>query len=151
MAALLVRLVKQRAGKKNKQIPTNMKVEERIVKMDDSIGDIGKIGKPSQYTCPECSGTLYELHEGPNIRYRCRTGHGFGMMSLMAEQRTYVEDALWTAMRAMREKSELLSQRARSKNESERVRKKLDRLAVWTSRQADNIRNMIETIEGEKG
>jgi len=63
---------------------------------------------PSQFTCPECHGSLFERQDGTIVRYRCRTGHAFGPDTLAAAQSKGVEDALWIALRALEENAALL-------------------------------------------
>jgi two-component system chemotaxis response regulator CheB len=62
---------------------------------------------PSQYTCPECHGSLWEVKDGM-VRYRCRTGHAYSPATLASEQTVYVEEALFTALRALEENASLL-------------------------------------------
>jgi two-component system, chemotaxis family, protein-glutamate methylesterase/glutaminase len=69
-------------------------------------------GPPSIFTCPECGGTLWELEEGKLLRFRCHTGHSFSMESLVAQQDGKLENALWTAARALQEKAVLRRQLA---------------------------------------
>jgi two-component system chemotaxis response regulator CheB len=64
-------------------------------------------GAPSVYTCPECSGSLWEIHDGELLRYRCRVGHAYTVESLLAGQAGAVEAALWAALRALEEKASL--------------------------------------------
>ena len=64
-------------------------------------------GVPSAFSCPECSGVLWELREGGLVRFRCRVGHGYTMASLAEDQTDAVENALWAAMRALEEKAAL--------------------------------------------
>jgi two-component system chemotaxis response regulator CheB len=64
-------------------------------------------GAPSSYTCPECSGCLWEIHDGELLRYRCRVGHAYTVESLLAGQAGAVEAALWAALRALEEKASL--------------------------------------------
>lgn len=59
---------------------------------------------PSGLTCPDCSGSLYDLGDG---RYRCRVGHAWSPEALLIEQGTEVERALWAALRALQEKQQL--------------------------------------------
>ena len=73
---------------------------------------------PSVYTCPDCHGSLWEVHEGTVTKYRCRTGHAYSTESLFAEQTQFLESALWTALRALQEKEDLarrLAERATSR------------------------------------
>jgi two-component system chemotaxis response regulator CheB len=61
------------------------------------------LGKPSVYGCPECGGTLWEMENGNDWRFRCRVGHAYSPESLMAEQTENTESALWSAVRALEE------------------------------------------------
>jgi two-component system chemotaxis response regulator CheB len=64
-------------------------------------------GPPSPYTCPECGGTLWESDTGKLLTYDCHTGHGFTAESLVASQTVALEDALWSALRALEEHASL--------------------------------------------
>ncbi|HUQ68401.1 MAG TPA: chemotaxis protein CheB [Planctomycetaceae bacterium] len=70
-------------------------------------------GGPSYYTCPECGGTLWELQEGGDFRFRCHTGHGFTATTLLAEQNGRMEHALWSAIRVLQERAALHLQLSR--------------------------------------
>jgi two-component system chemotaxis response regulator CheB len=67
------------------------------------------LGDPSVYTCPECHGSLWELHDGELLRFRCRVGHAYTAESLLAGQASALEAALWAALRALEEKASLAS------------------------------------------
>lgn len=82
----------------------------------DAIEDIDRRGRPSVYACPDCNGTLWELDENGLLRFRCRTGHAYTASSLAMEQSERVEQALWTALRALEEAASLhhrMAERAR--------------------------------------
>jgi two-component system chemotaxis response regulator CheB len=79
-------------------------IEVRSIEMDpELIDDDGPPGKPSGFTCPECNGGLWELHEGNLIRYRCRVGHAYSSDSLVSAYGSSVEAALWAAFRSLEE------------------------------------------------
>jgi two-component system chemotaxis response regulator CheB len=42
-------------------------------------------GQPSAFTCPDCSGTLWELERGGVVRFRCRAGHAYSYDGMRAE------------------------------------------------------------------
>jgi two-component system chemotaxis response regulator CheB len=64
-------------------------------------------GEPSEFTCPECGGTLWEQQQGALLRFRCRVGHAYSTESLVAEQRQALEGALWGAVVALEERADL--------------------------------------------
>jgi two-component system chemotaxis response regulator CheB len=65
-------------------------------------------GPASAFTCPECSGALWELREGELVRYRCRVGHTYSEDAMIDAQGTAVEAALWAALEVLEERGELL-------------------------------------------
>lgn len=77
-------------------------------------------GPPSPLACPSCGGVLWEMEEGRLVRYRCRVGHAFSPLDLLATQEDAVEEALWSALRALEERTTLLRrmrQRAEAANQ----------------------------------
>jgi two-component system chemotaxis response regulator CheB len=65
-------------------------------------------GPPSPFTCPECSGPLWQLEEGELVRYRCRVGHSYTEDAMVVEQGSVVEAALRSALEALEERAEFL-------------------------------------------
>jgi len=72
-----------------------------------------KPGQPSVYSCPDCSGTLWEIEDGAQLRFRCRIGHSYTLDHLAEEQHDGVEKALWIALRALEENAALLRQKSK--------------------------------------
>jgi two-component system chemotaxis response regulator CheB len=68
-----------------------------------------ELGPPSDITCPDCAGTLYEIKGNAGVRFRCRVGHAYSEETLVAAQEASVERALWTALRALEERGALLN------------------------------------------
>ena len=81
----------------------DLELEVRKAEMDPSVGINEQVGLPSEFTCPECSGGLWEINEGPLVRYRCRVGHAYSTDSLVAAYGSSVEAALWAALRSLEE------------------------------------------------
>jgi two-component system, chemotaxis family, protein-glutamate methylesterase/glutaminase len=145
MGPLLIDLVKapvRMPGKR--QIPKSMMIEQKIARMADNSQDIYEIGQPSVYVCPECSGTLFQAREGKLRRYRCRTGHAYSEATLLAERAGATEEALWAAMRALREQGDLLEGRAREQPRGSEESKRWSDLAERARQQANQVRQIIE-------
>jgi two-component system chemotaxis response regulator CheB len=75
-------------------------------KMDEQY-DERRNGKPSMFTCPDCSGTLWEVMDGDLLRFRCRVGHAFSPESMRQGYTEWVEGALWSAVRVLEESASL--------------------------------------------
>jgi two-component system chemotaxis response regulator CheB len=74
---------------------------------DSSLRTRDLPGPPSGFTCPECGGALWELENGKIVRYRCHVGHSYSVQGLTEHQSQLVEDAMWTALRALEETAAL--------------------------------------------
>lgn len=85
-------------------------VENRMLEELSEMADLDQIGARVPLTCPECGGSLWEIHQSHPTRYRCHTGHAFTGKVLEALQRGEVEDALWAAVRALHEQERLFRQ-----------------------------------------
>ena len=73
----------------------------------DALQNPERPGSASGFACAECHRALWELQDGDLIRYRCRVGHALTADTLVAEQGESLETALWTALRALEERSAL--------------------------------------------
>jgi two-component system chemotaxis response regulator CheB len=107
----------------------------------DELHSSDRPGVPSEYACPDCHGTLFEIHEGRIVRFRCRTGHAYTIAALEQEQRAQVDAAIWNAFRSLEEYAALLSLLAtRSKT------KGAGQIApVWAAK-SQTVRNQAETL-----
>jgi two-component system chemotaxis response regulator CheB len=98
-------------------------------------------GAPSTFVCPECGGSLWEIREGSILRYRCHVGHGYTAEALLSEQNGHVEDALWTALRALEENAALRRRMA------ERVKKgKLHHIVEHYTQQAHAVEEKANVL-----
>lgn len=114
IAAVLVRLANEPVGEEPAgAVSKDMEIESDMAELDmNAVRSNDRPGKPSQYACPECGGALWELSEGNLLRFRCRVGHAFSAETLLAEQSEALEEALWTALRALKESAALASRMA---------------------------------------
>lgn len=118
-----------------------IELEIRKAEMDPSIGIDEEVGKPSGYTCPECSGGLWEIDEGSLVRYRCRVGHAYSADSLVAAYGDSVEATLWAALRSLEENAafaERLARRAESMGQTIA----LDRFKAQAQRAKEHARTL---------
>jgi two-component system chemotaxis response regulator CheB len=100
--ALLTRLVAQASEPQAVPVPPGDEPADPAVRAERPSGPA------SGFTCPECSGPLWEVAEGELVRYRCRVGHVYSESALIDGQASSVEAALWAALEVLEERSELL-------------------------------------------
>jgi two-component system chemotaxis response regulator CheB len=77
-------------------------------------------GPPTGLTCPECGGALWEETDGALIRFACHVGHSYSAESLVSEQGQALESALWSGLRALEERADLLERMSRRSERSTR-------------------------------
>jgi len=78
----------------------------------EGIEELDLEGERTPFTCPECGGPIWSVHEAGLERFRCHVGHAFSTSSFAAMHSDAVEAALWTAVRILEEQSVLLSRLA---------------------------------------
>jgi two-component system chemotaxis response regulator CheB len=148
---LLARLCKEELPDVEHPASSLLEIEADVAMMeDDAMNQDDRPGRPSGFSCPDCNGVLWEIHDGDLIRYRCRVGHAWSAESLLGEQAQQLDSALWMALRGLEEKSALartMAQRARERN-SPLTAGKFDEQAQEALRAATLIRSMLETHVG---
>lgn len=102
-------------------------------------------GRPSAFTCPACSGTLWELDDEGILRFRCRVGHAYSAETMFSAQVENVENSLYAALRVLEENMELarrLAKRARgSKNDM--LAEKYEGQAAANEAHAQRLRTVL--------
>jgi two-component system chemotaxis response regulator CheB len=100
-------------------MPKRLELETRIAAGEHMrAGDVLQLGEPSPFACPECHGVLMRLKDAGIVRFRCHTGHGFSVLSLLEELGTGVESSLWSAIRSLEESALLLEHIAKHLDET---------------------------------
>jgi two-component system chemotaxis response regulator CheB len=74
----------------------------------DAMQHMEALGKPSNFVCPDCHGTLWEVLDSRPQRFRCHTGHAFTARTLQDCLATASDDALWNSLRSLQERQMLL-------------------------------------------
>jgi two-component system chemotaxis response regulator CheB len=120
MAALLAKLAAS-PRPAPVEVPEEIRLEALIAAQELTVmPDQKRFGTLSPLTCPDCHGSLQEIHENGLIRYRCHTGHAFTLEVLDAAQSEVRERALYGAMRAQQEHAMLarhMAEQARGRGE----------------------------------
>jgi two-component system chemotaxis response regulator CheB len=104
-----------------------------------------KLNNSSPLTCPDCGGVLWEVNDSNLIRFRCHVGHTYSLDSLLAEQTTELEKALWSATRALEERAALARRMAVQAKQQNRLisEAQFSKQAQEAEYNADLVRQVI--------
>ena len=101
------------------ETPEEIRVEIAIAKEDRAMDrTVQRIGEPSIFACPDCHGVLLELKERGILRFRCHTGHAYSADTLLTALNEGIENALWSAVRAVEEGRFLLERMAQHRSDA---------------------------------
>jgi two-component system chemotaxis response regulator CheB len=145
LAAKLIELARTEPRARAKPPTRQIEQEVKIDQMAPEAELLPPLGTPAGLTCPNCAGPLYEMSDGPQLRFRCRVGHAFGGAALSAEQQNTTEGAFWAALRALEEQAALarrLATRARELGQRHNVAQFEER-AVTAEHQARIVREEL--------
>jgi two-component system chemotaxis response regulator CheB len=96
--------------RKKGKVPEELIIEARIAEsVHIGIDDLKDIGTHSVYSCPDCGGGLWEIKSNGETNYRCHVGHAFTEGGLLNAMESTTESALWTALRIIEERRNLLA------------------------------------------
>ena len=121
LAETVARLAGEPAAQEEPLVTPELEEEVAVSEMRLDKLEGRQEGTPSAFSCPDCHGVLWEVTEGELTRYRCRVGHAYSPKSLFASQSENLEEALWTALRALEESASLaerLQERAAERGHS---------------------------------
>lgn len=108
MPALLSRLAIRTVSRASGTPPEWVRLEQDVMMGRNAVEKLSQIGRPSQFTCPDCGGVMFELAGGRPVRFRCHTGHAFSLESLAYMQEQASDESLWTSLRMLQEKEAIL-------------------------------------------
>jgi len=112
-------------------------------------GEDAQPGRRAAFSCPDCGGALWETDEGGLLHFRCRVGHAYSENGLLHGQADTIEAALWTALRALEERTALtrrLAGRMRSSGR-EQIAARFEERANASEADARFLRGVIEGVE----
>jgi two-component system, chemotaxis family, protein-glutamate methylesterase/glutaminase len=125
MGELLYKLIPIKLGNRTpvpEEILTEATIAERVL---SDLSSVNKLGDQVPFNCPGCGGVLWQVKKGPELRFRCHTGHAYTAASLLSEQAIKIEETMWTALRMFEERKNLLntlgSKSARERAQSSQV------------------------------
>lgn len=109
--------------------------------------NVKQLGEKSIYACPDCGGGLWNINkggegEGKDDRYRCHIGHSYSEKDLVLKQGEILESTLWTALRIMEERRNLLM-----KMEADHSKKGFSKLATNYKVKADDIQRHVDIMK----
>jgi len=102
----------------------------------------------SEFTCPECGGTLWLDHSYESERFRCRVGHTFSPRGLLAGKQEALEAALWGAVVALEERADVsrrLLRRLEASGRPSQLKRYRDDIEQTAGR-ADTLRGLISEL-----
>ena len=148
MGQLIDRLARQPAPPAP-DVPEALAIEARLTERVLGIDDKNELpGKPTSFTCPECSGAIIEIEEGDGRRYRCRVGHAYTLDDLLAEKTTVLQDTLWMALQTLEERAAMLSSMARDDRSRGWLRnaERYETRAQETRVHAERLRELLRSL-----
>jgi two-component system chemotaxis response regulator CheB len=147
MGELLQRLINEQVEEDiGVDIFGNLEKEVKSVEMRGNPSHTSElVGKASVYSCPECGGVLWEIQDGKLLRFRCRVGHALSAESVLAEQAEVLDRAIWVAIRALEEKSDLLQRLSERTHEKYRIWtiRNFEARSSEAEKQADILRQLL--------
>jgi two-component system, chemotaxis family, protein-glutamate methylesterase/glutaminase len=114
----------------------------------DPSAEVAQPGELVPFSCPECGGTLWETEAGSTMSYRCRAGHAYTLQNLFARHGEAVEQAIWTAYRALEEQAAMSRRVARRLGERGRAEssRRFERRAEIAAGQASGLKDVLDTL-----
>src|SRR5689334_11676330 len=144
IARLLNDLANRTTPDASDHVSSPIQTEVEFIKMTKEAEDMSQLGgNPTAFACPSCHGALWELQNGNLTRYRCHTGHAFSPESLLAEQSDAIEQALYSAFRALREKATALRRLAARFDNMPELQRDYELRANDAEKSADSIRDLL--------
>lgn len=117
-----------------------------IVEVDGAgLRQQGHPGPASNFTCPDCGGTLFQVQGKGLLKFRCRVGHAYSGQTLVAGQSESQEVALWAAIRSLEERAELMHKMAKNARERKNIKsaERYEMQAKEAEQRADSIRQTL--------
>ncbi|MBD2040738.1 chemotaxis protein CheB [Microcoleus sp. FACHB-672] len=145
IAPALVRLAHEPVVEEGGEAVSN-ESDTDIVEVDGAgMRQQGHPGPASNFTCPDCGGTLFQLQDKGLLKFRCRVGHAYSGQTLVAGQSESQEVALWAAIRSLEERAELMHKMNKNARERNHIAsaQRYEVQAKEAEQRADSIRQTL--------
>jgi two-component system chemotaxis response regulator CheB len=150
MPALLASLVREPAGP-SPEVPVDIRLEAAIAAQELADMKVDEmLGKISPFTCPECHGALWEIRDGPMLRFRCHVGHAYTADAVLMAQGDEIDRMLETLQRAHQERA-AFARRMAKQERAEQRHKLADRLETRAREYEDDAKLVMGLIRNGLG
>ena len=96
-------------------IPSALKLEVAIAAQEAAGMDIEEtLGQKSPFTCPDCDGVLWQIHDHQVLRFRCHVGHAVTAEAMLQQKGESADAILWRLLRTHKERAALARKLAAS-------------------------------------
>jgi two-component system chemotaxis response regulator CheB len=145
LAHLLVRLSQLPVGH-TPPIPKDILLETAIAAQElASMRAENTLGDLSPFTCPECHGALWQVHDGSMVRYRCHVGHAYTAEATLAGRDAEIDNMLEQLLRSHRERAVLARRMAQEERGNQR-HELADRLESRAGEYEENAELMFRMV-----
>jgi len=105
-------------------------------------------GRATDFTCPQCNGSLRQVEDDGLPRFRCRVGHAYSADALVGAKDASLEDALWLALQTLQERGQMLDRLAREEQVGGRSRSAAGyaERARETQTHVERLRHLIQKL-----
>ena len=126
-------------------VPWDIGIELKIAGLEGAtMANEDRLGELSPYNCPHCNGVLWQIEDGPMLRFRCHTGHAYTIETLGESQSRALDESLFNALRAHRGRAALIRQMAgRTRGPESRMR--LEERAVRYEEDTERLEQIIKS------
>lgn len=132
-----------------REVPRDIKIEARMAAGEGlSISNEERLGEVTPFACPDCNGNLWEIRDGRILRYRCHVGHAYSGEVLAVAQDAALDQALWSALRALRERAVMLRRLTSDAESNGRLRSvaSFSEAAKQVEEEADTLQRFIVSM-----
>jgi two-component system chemotaxis response regulator CheB len=149
MAGLLAELVRRPAAPMP-EIPLDIRLEAILAAQETGTMELEeKLGDLSPFTCPECSGTLWEIKDGSMLRYRCHVGHAYTAEAVLTAQQAEIGKMLEGLVRSHQERAALVRRMAEQERslQNERLARMFEDRAKGYEEDAEAVRGLAHRLD----